>query len=823
MGGAGDAGPRPATAAAPRGLGGVQPLAPHRADPAARRVRAPRRPLVAAALAALAGAWLGTHLGAPFPAALRVAAGLAIPVGLAALLLGSGATPRGPASLRRLPRGVGTAAALLLILAATGLRAAAGPPPGVAAHPTTGRYWPEGRFAGTERGRIDGPGLRVRLPVGLARAGEWVRVEAPLDPPPAARGPVRRGDPPPPVLEVAPDEWVRLGPPPADPLGRARIRWIELRARAQARIEGGMQDPRTGGLAAAMLLGERAGLDPELADLFTRTGTRHLLAISGLHVGLVALLVATPLGCLLAGLARRLGRGPGWARTPGPWIAGFMAPLVPLSGAGAPVTRAFVALALYAVTRALPPTRGGQVRRADPLSLLALAAVLEVSARPTAAVGASLQLSYAATLGLILAVGPIASALGRGLPGAGRLPTVTGLGRPVPAWIRVPAQRALDAARLALAVSLAASLATLPVLWSGFGEVGLAGVIATPLALPFLAAFLAGGWLWLCLPSAPLEALLGLAAQGLTGLLELADRLPGTPLVLPPRPPGLLLAATAGALAVAAGRAPRPLSRATAILWGGLLLPWRPAPAGLELYLLDVGHGTSAVLRAPGAPTLVFDAGSRDRHGVARLALAPLLADLETREAVYALSHPDRDHSAALPWVLDRFPARLWLGALTQDIEARLPRGVPRLDPGVGRFELALGSRGELPLRIELLRGRTGEDNQGSRSLLVEWGGQRLLLSGDADGEGLARKLREGWLSGPLRLVLVPHHGSESGQLFPLLEQSRPEELWISAGGGTPVEAELARRGLPWRSTAREGPLILRLGPRSPPAPAARR
>lgn len=775
------------------------------AGPAPASRRAPSRPLVRLAALALLGAWLGARTQ-------ELAPGAAAPAAL-------GITSLAPVAWFAARRAVpASALAAALVFALAGLRAAGAEPRPVPTGVGEGRYWPSGAFGGTERGRLVGDGRSLELPAGSVRPGELLRIDPATAPSAPARGPIVRGAGGQPRWTLAPDELRRLSPASSDALTRLRVRLVELRARATARLEARFADPRLAGLVAAILLGERGGLDPELADRFTRTGTRHLLAISGLHVALVAGSLATPLALLLAAGARRVRRAPRIATHPGPWIALLLAPLVPLSGAGAPVTRAFVALALYALTRSLPPTPEGGVRRADPLSLLALAVALELAADPRAADSLSLRLSYAATLGLVVCVGPLLRGIRARLPGVGRLPRTTRLGREVPAWLRVPLQRSVDGGCAALAVSLAASLATLPIVWANFGELGLAGVIATPLCVPFLLGLLALGWIALLVPVAALDAALDALAAGLVGLLELADHLPGTPLVLPPRPAAWLALATAGALAVASGRAPRAVARTAALAMGLLLVPWKPAPTGLELHVLDVGNGTAAVLRAPGLPALVFDAGSRDRRGVGRAALAPLLASFEVRGAAYVLSHVDRDHSAALPWILERFPPRLWLGARTREIEARLPRGVPRLDPDVGRTELRLGAGDGGPLRLELLRGRAGEDNQGSRSLLVRWGAERLLLSGDADDTGLAHKLRAGWLDGPLRLLLIPHHGSESRFLFPLLERAAPREVWISASGDPPVVPELVRRGLAWRSTGRDGPLELRLpGPGATP------
>ena len=75
-----------------------------------------------------------------------------------------------------------------------------------------------------------------------------------------------------------------------DPAGAGSSfgRWLgRLRAWSRERLVGGM-DPEVEPLAAALLLGRREGVDPEVNDAFARTGTTHLLAISGMHMQMLA-------------------------------------------------------------------------------------------------------------------------------------------------------------------------------------------------------------------------------------------------------------------------------------------------------------------------------------------------------------------------------------------------------------------------------------------------------------------------------------------------------------------------------------------------------
>jgi competence protein ComEC len=414
-------------------------------------------------------------------------------------------------------------------------------------------------------------------------------------------------------------------------------------------------------------------------------------------------------------------------------------------------------------------------------------------------------LSYLATLGLILgarrSAAVVAALLGAG--GARALPRTSGLPSSRP---RVLLARAGRLAVVTLGASLAAVAATLGAAWAFFGETCPSGILATALALPLVAWLLVAGWATLLVGPGAAGPLFALPAGWLVSFLEVWDALPGTPWALPLRPWPALAAAQALTLGALGGS--RGLARVAALAWAVLLLPWSPAPEGLELVLLDVGHGTAAVVRAPGLPGLVFDAGSRDRSGVDREALGPLLAAWEVRRPVVVLSHADRDHASALPWLVERRPPGLFAGALPAPLGERLAHTTPRLDPPQGPSSVPLTLGGGL--RGRLLRGAPGAGNEGSRALLLELGGTRVALLGDAEGEGLAALLRAGTLQGPCDVLLAPHHGSATPWLVPLLEALEPREVWISAPEVPPIAGELERRGIPWRCTGRDGPLSFR-------------
>jgi competence protein ComEC len=121
-------------------------------------------------------------------------------------------------------------------------------------------------------------------------------------------------------------------------------------------------------------------------------------------------------------------------------------------------------------------------------------------------------------------------------------------------------------------------------------------------------------------------------------------------------------------------------------------------------------------------------------------------------------------------------------------------------------MELTGGDSG----RIWLVRGSAERGNEGSRTLVLEREDGLLWLSGDAVEDGL-QGLLEAWPEPPrpVRVLLLPHHGSECSRLGALLERLEPTEVWISSSEVPATLGEIRRRGLRTRWTAREGPLVL--------------
>jgi competence protein ComEC len=269
----------------------------------------------------------------------------------------------------------------------------------------------------------------------------------------------------------------------------------ELRERAEAGLGEGMP-AREAALARGFVLGDDDGVDEATKEDFIRAGLSHLLAVSGENVTLLALLAMPILAAFGIPLRERL-----------VWTIALIAVYVPLAGSGASIQRAGVMGAA-----GLLATLAG--RRASRLYALGLAAVVTLAISPSVATDVGWQLSFAAVLGILLLAAPIrgwllgridrvrssaAVASGDGRAGRRRRPVGGAL------WRRALAE--------GFAVTIAATLATAPLIAHVFEEVSLTSLAANVLALPAVAPAM-----WLGMVSAALAQIPGIPLAPLNGL-----------------------------------------------------------------------------------------------------------------------------------------------------------------------------------------------------------------------------------------------------------------------------------------------------------------
>lgn len=551
----------------------------------------------------------------------------------------------------------------------------------------------------------------------------------------------------------------------------------------------------------ALILNRRASMSPELRQYYAQAGLVHLLSISGFHVGLIAawvLLLGRP-------LAVRYG-APGAVGSVPLLAAGVAAGYVAFLGWPPPATRAAVLVLVLAIERS-------RQRRVDADSLLAFTALVLLAADPWCITNLGAWLSFLSLWGASRAVRWGDAAL---------------TDQPL---VRL------------LAGSVGATLATAPLTAAVLGMVSLAGIllnlVAIPLAAVALPGVLASVLLGPLVPplAAALAAGSGLGLAGLDGLATLGASIPGLAIAPPPEPRSALpwLALLAGAiwvtrpgLGVAQARR-RGLVLVATALWVSLVMRSVAAVGardeGLTLHFLDVGQGDAALVHTPGGQWVVIDAGPRGPGGDAgRDVVVPALTDLGAgRVAALVLSHAHLDHIGGAGAVLATFPVGLVLepGDLVAD---SVYLGL--LDLVAGRGAAWRGARSGDTLVVDSVRfivqhpdpawpARGLDLNEDSAVLRLEYGGCRVLFSGDA---GFDAEAAMGDRAGPVDLLKVGHHGSSGATSDHWLESLNPAAAVISVGArnryGHPAPATLGRlaghRVPIWR-TDQDGSVTVRI------------
>ncbi|HYY53657.1 MAG TPA: DNA internalization-related competence protein ComEC/Rec2, partial [Myxococcales bacterium] len=559
--------------------------------------------------------------------------------------------------------------------------------------------------------------------------------------------------------------------------GPAIWRWFdELRARFAERAAAICTSKERAALVTALAVGDRTGLSRETEDEMAASGLVHLLASSGLHLAVVALLIRE--------LARRA-----WLRTP--WADGIRAGLI--AAAAALPFAAFEVLLLGSPWPAVRAGTGACVgllgsalaRRPHALTTLALAAATCAAVDPAAARDLALQLSVAGIAGLILLARPIRDLVPLPLPQSG-----------APLW-----RRFLEHLLGLGCATAAAALCTAPLLAAAFHRLSLVSVLANALGLlPGLAAIPIATLL------VPFDLLIlwwiaDLLAAATLGASHFFASLPFATVVV--AAPGVLACLLwYGGVLLCTRRSFRlalvPWALLAAVAWTSAALA--SARTGMTITFLAVGQGDSAVVQLPGGAAMLIDAGGDLRwpgkFDPGARDVVPALAELGIRRLdVVVLTHPHPDHAGGLPTVLERMPVgELWMTAERDPIAAAVraraaERHVPVREPHPA---ILGGVRVEVASRFE--PGWSLNDN--SIVLRLVHGEVAALFAGDV--EALAEAdLAQGTAEIRAQLLKAPHHGSRTSSTEAFLRRVAPEFTVYSVGAGNrfgfPNEDVLAR------------------------------
>ncbi|MCC6388509.1 MAG: ComEC/Rec2 family competence protein [Dehalococcoidia bacterium] len=596
---------------------------------------------------------------------------------------------------------------------------------------------------------LDGRAIRGAVLVTLDQyaehgPGERVRIRGTIDPAPSFEGFDYRA-----YLErrgiVGTMSRPRVETLAKAPAGARTALW-RLRSALDEATQRALPEPEAS-LASGIAFGRDATIPPGLYDDFRATGLAHIVAVSGSNVVLLAALafnVCVPL------LGRR------WAVLPAVVLVMLYAVV---AGASGSVVRAGVMAGVLLFGR-------WAGRPESALPALAATAIVLTLGWPALAADAGFQLSLAATAGIIVLSPWFDWAIGAGLRRAR-------LG----AWVPGTAVEAL-------ALTLAATVATLPISAATFGRISLIGPVANVIGAPLFVVVL---------PLAALTASAGMVSEQagwatglaayypLAAIVRVAETLaavPGASVPMPAHSPALatlvaVLLCTAGGWAYRSlppERMPEPFHRRAKLPAGatafaaGLGIVWlvslRPAggPGVLRLDVLDVGQGDAILVTTPAGRRVLVDAGPSG-IGLAR-ELGAVMPHWARRIDLTLVTHADGDHSGGFPAVFRRFDTGRRMegdvaGAVTFATEAgeREPWRVHR------------GDRWELDgVRFEVLWPPAGfaapGDNDGSIVLRVTYGQTSALLTADIEARAQDELLRAGDVHADV--LKVPHHGSKS-------------------------------------------------------------
>lgn len=500
--------------------------------------------------------------------------------------------------------------------------------------------------------------------------------------------------------------------------------------------------------AAAVLsaigVGARHLVSRQQWERYAVSGTSHLVAISGLHIGLAATTTFV-LASALLGVLRIV---------PNAYIAALLCSLLAsaayaaVSGFGVPAQRASVMLSAVVVAIA-------RRRQVAPVHVLAAAALLIFLLNPVATMTPGFHLSFTAVV-LLLWLARRRDVTHSALPG-----------------------RALQAIRQLVIMQSHLLLGLMPLTVLIFQRVAFlsmpANLIAVPVfsvvTVPLTLAGLAFG----AVSERALLALLGVAAITILkvdSLLSALQRLPLADIKVPALDGTTWLVVFLPALWALLPRGWP--GRGLALLAVTALVTYVPEPpprACADLHVLDVGQGLAVAAQTRNR-TLLFDTGMAFRGGgsVAEQIVLPFLESRGVSRIDWlVISHDDIDHSGGFEMLV--------AGIDTNKVLAGEP--LPDAEPCRAGLEWIVDG-----IRFRFFHPRPAAFQSGNNAscvLLMSAGAHSILLTGDIEADA-ERELLERGLPGSVDVVVIPHHGSSTSSSTPFVHATSPQIAVVSAG-----------------------------------------
>ncbi|MBM82280.1 MAG: DNA internalization-related competence protein ComEC/Rec2 [Planctomycetaceae bacterium] len=614
---------------------------------------------------------------------------------------------------------------------------------------------------------------------------------------------------------------------------RSGVNWwlARLRGRLRNRCEELFRDHlshQNQAIAQALILGKRTDIPREVRATFAESGTMHLLAISGLHVGILAGFVWTL--CRLA-------------RLPSKWMAVVMLAAVLsyafVTDARPPVIRAAILISI--VVFAIPT-----FRRAVALNSLSVAVIIVLLRNPTDLFDVGAQLSFLAVVAILWASFLLARLSERRRQSA-KAGTIVGR-KP---WVRklIGLGKNLTAAYF---ISACIWLMTMPLIAYQFNLIAPIGLLINVLLIPIVMLVLWFGFLFLLagIIVPPLASVCGYCFDTLLGFLlsvvGFASSIGvGHFYVSAPSEWSLLVGYGLLAVAMCVGSLAKTwdstdehkvesASRLAALriwltrywvkipwvavcvlaLFGCSLLLRTPLPQGFKCAFLSVGHGCAILLETPDGKCYLYDAGMiSDSHRAQDVVQKALWRKGISQLDAIIVSHADADHFNAVPGLL-RNVAVDRLIVSQPFLDSRQSGVAEVLDAAVANrvtTEIVTAGdsidRGGLVAIKVLHPGQSWSDfdNANSIVLMIEYAGRRFLLTGDLEQDGTDSIVRRRPVA--IDVMLAPHHGSPSASRADFVQWAQPNWVVIS-GRRRGVEqrlSELYSKDTEFLSTSESG------------------
>jgi competence protein ComEC len=543
----------------------------------------------------------------------------------------------------------------------------------------------------------------------------------------------------------------------------------------------------TRGIMRALILGEREGIPQEVKEEFVVAGVAHIIAISGLHMGIIALVVFLAIKWSLRrsetlALALNIQKISALATIPPLVLYTFIA------GARISTLRAAIMIVIYLISILLD-------RQRNLYNTLAVAALLILLVSPSSLFDVSFQLSFVAVLAILYLVHRFSELFPKPHPLLLKKPS--------------PSRAFLSHLKVFMLVSLAAMVGTWPLVAHYFNRMSIIGLLSNLIIVP-LAGFVVimglitslAALIWF--PLSPLLVTLTSASSHLVlNMVHLFASIPhASHYVVTPTPfeIGLFYLLILHLANLKKIKRLLPISILLLVVIVGDISYWYTQTyltKVLRVTFIDVGQGESILIEFPGGKRMLIDGGGfyDDRFDVGRNVVAPVLWRKKIATLHYlVLTHPHPDHLNGLKFIASSFRVdEFWENVQEyssvpyldlMDIVAR--RRIHRItvhDASAPRWVNGVKVEVFNPPHPGTIHGRNPWFQTNNRSIVLKitYKNHRFLLTGDIERQAEAHLVESGK---DLRsdVLKVPHHGSQTSSTRRFLEAVEPSHALFTVG-----------------------------------------